>query len=57
MNKLKQIKKYLEEELKDMDQIKQHEESDEIVIGRQELAEALINMFFKEEIKWLIEKY
>ena len=57
MNKLKQIKKYLEEELKDMDQIKQHEELDEIVIGRQELAEALINMFFKEEIKWPIEKY
>lgn len=51
MNKLKQIKKYLEEELKDMDQIKQHEETDEIVIGRQELAEALINKFFKEKIK------
>ena len=57
MNKLKQIKKYLEEELKDMDQIKQHEETDEIVIGRQELAEALINKFFKEKIKWPIENY
>ena len=57
MNKLKQIKKYLEEELKDMDQIKQHEETDEIVIGRQELAEALIDKFFKEEIKWPIENY
>ena len=51
MTKLEQIKKYLEEELKDVDQIKEHEELDEIIIGRQELAEALINNFFKEEIK------
>ena len=51
MDKLKQIKKYLEEELKDMDQIKQHEEADKIIIGRQELAEALINQFFRKEIK------
>ena len=29
----------------------------QIVIGRQELAEALINKFFKEEIKWPIENY
>ena len=47
MTKLEQIKKYLEEELKDVDQIKQHEELDEIIIGRQELAEGLINKFFK----------
>ena len=47
------LKILLEEnkELKDMDQIKQHEETDEIDIGRQELAEALIDKFFKEEIK------
>ena len=50
MDKLKQIKKYLEEELKDVDQIKQHEETDQIIIGRQELAEAIIDKFFKEKI-------
>ena len=47
MTKLEQIKRYLEEELKDVDQIKEHEELDEIIIGRQELAEGLINKLFK----------